>query len=245
MKSDQASPAHPESTQPDDAKRILTPAQAFALPEVDPADIASVVISPGSPTIALSVPDPIGEIIDRLHKAIESWTPPELLQLGGEEQFEAYRKVFNRLYYPPKPIFDPDGRVIVFDPDYCHHICYREERFDKRRKRAEGERRVRAEWDQSRAEHILWILAALTRPSFIVHNNQQEGNLAYLLGYPRGQIARPGQRYYASVKPTAAKRAIFKTAYTITQEQWDQALRAPQNQRGRRHILYRDPTPRW
>jgi hypothetical protein len=245
MKSDQAQPVQPRPAPPDDAGPILTPTKAVLLPEADPAATISIIVPPASLIVTPPTSDPIGEIIDRLHGAIDGGTPPDLLQLGGEEQFEAYRGVFNRLYDPSQPIFDPQGRVIVFDDDYCRHVCYCEERFDKRRKRAEGEERVRTSWDQSRAEHILWILAALTRPSLIAHNNQQGGNLAYLLGYPRGETSRPTRRYYASVKPTSPKRAIFKTAYTITQEQWDQALRAPRHRRGQPHILYRAPTPRW
>ncbi len=171
-------------------------------------------------------------------------TPPELLQLGGEEAFEAYRQVFDNIYRTTKVIFDPQGRVIIFEEDACRHVCFREERFDKRRKTHAGEEKVREEWDQARAEHIRWIWVALTAPSLIVHNNQVEGNLAYLLGYPRGNTNRPSRRYYVSVRPTSrdGKRAIFKTAYPISQEQWDRALRG---RPGRPHILYRGPGPRW
>jgi hypothetical protein len=201
--------------------------------------VTSELLLPGTEPL-----DPYQEILDRLHQAVAAGMPPDLLRLGGEEALDAYREVFGRVFRS-KPIFDPDGRAIVFGEHDCRHICICEERFDKRRKRAEGEDRVREYWDQSRAEHILWLLPALTAPSLIVRNNQQEGNLAYLLGYPTGNHTRPSQRYYASVTPKSPKRAIFKTAYTITQEQWDQALRVPKHRRGQDHVLYRGCIHRW
>lgn len=209
--------------------------------------------SPSSPT---SAPTPAllepeddkfdyGGIIERLRRAVASRSPPELLQFGGYDCISEYDKIFDLIYYPTRPIVDPQGRVIVFNRDCCSHICIAEDRFDKSRKRAEGEDRARTSWDQRRAEYILWILPALTTPSLIVKNRQQEGNLTYLLGYPAGDLIHPSDRYYVSVRPTSPKRAIFKTAFPITQEKWDQALRAPEQRRGESTVLYRGPSPRW
>lgn len=189
--------------------------------------------------------DPLAKIVEQLILLVSNGDPPELLDFGGEEAFERYREVFSRVYSSPQPIVDPQGRVISFDHDYCRHVCFSEDRFDKRRRRFEGETPTRDHWDQSRAEHILWILPALTAPSLIVRNNQQDGNLTYLLGYPTREVARPRRRFYASVKPVGPNRAVFKTAYTITQEQWDRALRAPPHRRSQKHVLYRRPDRRW
>jgi hypothetical protein len=169
---------------------------------------------------------------------------PELLQLGGHEAFEAYRAAFAQVFFRPLPLIDPQGRVIIFPTDACEHICYHESRFDQSRKRAEGEGRTRDFWDQQRAEHILWLLPALTAPSLIVHNNQVRGNLAYLLGFPTGDHNRPVRRYYASVRPMNANmtRVELKTAYPISQRQWDDAKRG---RHGRPHVLYQCKSPRW
>jgi len=200
-----------------------------------------------SPLAVTEPIDTLRALLDRLNLALDKNLPPELLNFGGEEAFDRYREVFNSLYYPQQPIIDPQGRVIIFEADYCKHVCYCEERFDKRRRRAGQEARVRDYWDQSRAEHILWILPALLTPSLIVRNNQQEENLVYLLGYPAGDFKHPRHRFHASVKPARpqANRVTFKTAYTIRQEQWDRALRAPEHRRGQPHVRYRRPTPRW
>jgi hypothetical protein len=209
------------------------------------AELAPLTLD--SPLAVTEPIDPLRAIRDRPTLAVDKGLPPDLLDFGGEEAFERYREVFNHLYYPRQPITDPQGRVIIFEEDYCRHVCYCEDRFDKRRRRAGQEARVRDYWDQSRAGHILWILPALLTPSLIVHNNQQEGNLVYLLGYPAGDLNHPGHRFYASVRPThpQAKRVTFKTAYTIKQEQWDRARRAPEHRRSQPHVLYRCPTPRW
>lgn len=198
---------------------------------------------PGPADLAGSF-DPHAELIERILRAVDEARAPELLRFGGEEAFERYRAVFDRLYYSTKPIVDPREWAVVLKPDYCRHICIREERFDKRRKRTEGEERVREEWDQARAEYIPWILTALRAPCFIVRNNQQPGNQVYLFGDPRG-AHRPRRRYYVSVTPAGRRRAVLKTAYPISQEQWDKALRAHPHEKGRGHVLYRRPTPRW
>lgn len=169
---------------------------------------------------------------------------PQRLHLGGPEAFEKYREIFACVFLCRSiPVVDPQGRIIVFDGDACRHICFREERFDKRRKRVEGEKRTREQWDQQRAEHILWIMPALIAPSLIVHNNQQQGNLAYLLGFPTGDFKRPRARYYVAVRPLNPQttRVQFKTAYPIDQREWDNAVRGQR----RDHVLYRCPSPRW
>jgi hypothetical protein len=175
----------------------------------------------------------------QLDLAIQEGRPPPLLKFGSEEAADDYRSVFDSLFYPPaQPIVDPRGWTIEFEEDYASHVCFAEERFDKRRKRSEGEARTRDHWEQERAEHILWIYAALTAPVRIVLNNQQPGNHAYLLGYPKNNLARPTQRFYASVKPLSNHRGLFRTAYPITQQRWDNAMRALPNRRGQKHILY-------
>lgn len=175
-------------------------------------------------------------------KAVADGSIPELLSLGGEEAFDAYRAVFDGVYRSPKPIFDVRGYAITFGPDACRHVCYVEDRFDKRRKRAEGDEPVREEWDQSRAEHILWILATLMTPSEIMHNHQVGGYEAYLLGFPRGDFKNPARRYYVSVKPTGDRRREFRTGYPIDLRYWNNARRGPT---GKPHAIYRRPTPRW
>ena len=151
---------------------------------------------------------------------------------------------FDRLY-GLGPIVDPQGRSIVFEPGYGRHVCIREERFEKRRMRSEGADRIRREWAQERAEHIPWIGVALTSPSLIVPNNKVPGNLVYLLGYPKGDFTHPKRRYYVSVKPLSRNRFVFKTGYPISQEEWDEAVRAPKGMRGRRFVLHQGPSPRW
>jgi len=168
--------------------------------------------------------------------------PPEVphrLELGGSEAFELYRKVFDSIYRRRlTPLVDPQRRVICFDEDACEHVCYHEDRFLASQRRVEGAERIRDRWEQVRAEHILFILPALTDPSYIVPNNQVKGNLAYLLGFPTNDLNHPLIRYYVSVRPMNEKatRVKFKTAYPIAQWQWGQAL---QGNRGAKHILYR------
>jgi hypothetical protein len=171
---------------------------------------------------------------------------PVLLRFEGEEALARYREFFDHLYRS-RAIFDPQGRVIIFDETSCDHVCFHDDRFDKRRKLHEREEKVRDHWDQERAEHIPWIEPALTTPTFIVQNNQVRGNLSYLLGYPRNNQIRPAKRYYVSVRPMNDRgtRVKFKTAYPITQRQWDDALRAPPWVKPRDHILYRAKTQRW
>lgn len=181
--------------------------------------------------------DPYREIFARLDRAVADDIPPDLLQLGGEEAFGAYQEAFDRLLQMALPIFDPRGFTIEFDEDACRHVCYAEDRFDKRRKRAEREERVREVWQQDRAEHLLWVLPALVRPVEIVENNQVRDYEAYLLGYPRSNPVRPSPRYYLSVRPVGPKRRLFKTAYPCDQRYWDNARRG---QPGRAHTLYRD-----
>ena len=182
-------------------------------------------------------------IIEPLRQAVNAGTCPELLELGGEESYGWYGAVFDCVYRRD-PIFDPERRVIVFEEDACQHVCFCEPRFEKGERCREGKAKIRDCWGQSRADHILWILPALTTPCLIAHNNQQDGNLAYLLGFPKNSNY-PTRRYYASVRPTSRKRAIFKTAYPIDQRGWDQALRVPRHHRCGPHVLYRAPIPGW
>jgi hypothetical protein len=198
---------------------------------------------PGPPQ-SEAIPPPLALVLPTLHLPPHL---PEMLKLGGPEAIDRYREAFARVFLRGDPIVDPLGCTIFFDGDACEHICLREERLDKRRKRAEGEDRTRDEWDQVRAEHILWLLPALTAPSLIVGNNQVRGNLAYLLGFPTGNNNRPNYRYYASVRPLNEQmtRAVFKTAYPINQQQWDDARRDHRRWYGRGHVLYQCKTPRW
>jgi hypothetical protein len=184
-------------------------------------------------------PEPVGDDIRSDEPAGEI---PELLKLGGEEAMAAYTEAFQSLILARMPIIDPRKLEIVFDDDACRHVCIREERFDKRRKRHEAEDRIREEWDQARAEHIPWIWLALTDPSEIVRNTKVDGNEVYLLGFPRKDPIRPSSRYYVSVKPIQGGKRLFKTAYPIQQKEWDDARRGKP---GTKHVLYRRPTPRY
>jgi hypothetical protein len=143
---------------------------------------------------------------------------PEFLLLGGEEEFDAYQEAFDRIILARRPIIDPRKHEIIFNDDVCMHICFRQERFDKRRKRHDGEEAPRDVFDPERARYISWILVALTDPSEIVRNTQEPGNEVYLLGSPRNDLIHPRQRYYVSVKPIKGGQRLFKTAFSIDRE---------------------------
>ena len=94
-------------------------------------------------------------------------TRPPLLELGGEEEYKAYEKEFGRLYQNRR-IYDVLGNQVTFDRTICRHVCTKSEEAIK-----SGRSRV---WVQVRAEHIPWILAALTDPGTEIRPDKDLAN---------------------------------------------------------------------
>lgn len=135
---------------------------------------------------------------------------PALLQLGGEEHFQAYKREFNRLYRR-NAVVDVLGNQVWFDDSSCRHVCHKRDEEDR------SARRERNLWSQERAEHIPWIAAALTSPQTEVRPNNHDkiNRLNYLL-------AIEGE-YYVVVAEKHSERANvvwFIMAYPIKHRDW-------------------------
>ena len=159
---------------------------------------------------------------------------PELLTYGGLEDLEKYRTAFRDLVLNRRPIIDPRGIEILFADDACEHICIKEERFDRNRKKFAGEDLTRDDFDQSRAERISWIWTTLTNPSEIVRNKKVPKNEVYLLCFPENDMIRPYDRYYLSVKPIGERQRLFKTAFPVDLNKWTDARRGSKD-----HLIWR------
>ena len=155
---------------------------------------------------------------------------PPLLALDGEEAFAAYQAEFERLYCTQE-VRDILGRRVVFPPEACAHVCFKDQRDDRYRKLS----RV---WTPERAARIPWILAALLTPQEVRPSHQTEGHQAFLLlveGDPATGTA--WERFGVYVEPTVPGRVLFVTAFPMDRWYWDDArLKGPR--------LYPPPKPR-
>jgi hypothetical protein len=155
---------------------------------------------------------------------------PPMLRLGGEEAFANYQREFDRLYRSG-PVKDVFGRLVVFPPDACEHVCFKDQREDRYR-------RAPRVWTPERAERIPWILAALTAPEEVRPSHQTDGHQAFLLlveGDPAAGTA--WERFGVYAEPIAAGRAAFVTAFPMDRWYWDAArLKGPR--------LYPPPKPK-
>jgi len=133
-----------------------------------------------------------------------------LLQLGGEENYHAYEREFNRLYRH-NTIVDVLGNQVWFDHSSCWHVCHKRDEEDR------SARRKRDRWSQERAEHIPWIEVALASPQTEVrpNNHASQNRLNYLL-------AIEGEYYVVVAERNAAKPNVvwFITAYPMEHRDW-------------------------
>jgi hypothetical protein len=145
---------------------------------------------------------------------------PELLKLGGEEAFAAYRGVFNQRYRGQAPVRDVLDRQVVFELDACWHVCSQAAPGDTRHAKP----RV---WTQERAERILWIEPALTDAQTEIRpSHMTEGREVYLFWVPADPAAGLNQeRFYVVVEPIDEARVLFVTAYPIGERYWNEAKR--------------------
>ncbi len=139
-------------------------------------------------------------------------TRPPLLELGGEEAFKAYEKAFGQLYQNRR-IYDVLGKMVVFPPSSCWHVCYKRDEADR------SERRPRDIWSQERAGRIPWIMSALNDPGTELRPNDKDpiNKVNYLLVVEADPSATLPLEYYLVVarriNPTTLS---FLTAYPIS-----------------------------
>ena len=133
---------------------------------------------------------------------------PPLLRLGGEEHFQSYQREFNRLYLYGD-VVDVLGNQVRFTRSSCWHVCRKRDEEDR------SARRKREQWSQERAEHIPWIMAALTNSQTEVrpNNHDPENRLNYLL-------AIEGEYYVVVAEREMPNAVRFITAYPIQQKDW-------------------------
>jgi hypothetical protein len=147
---------------------------------------------------------------------------PPLLNLGGELNFPAYEREFNRMYRFGF-VTDVLGNQVVFERSACWHVCFEPKEKDQ------YSRRKRNVWSQERAEHISWIMAALTDAGTEVRPNDQDpdNRLNYLLDVdadPENGWAR--EFFCVVVEKTESKTVAFITAFPIDQKYWAKCRRA-------------------
>ncbi len=155
---------------------------------------------------------------------------PPLLRLGGEEAFAAYRREFDRLY-GLGPVTDVLGRRVLFPPDACAHVCFKDQRQDRYRK-------LPRVWTPERAERIPWILPALTTPDEVRPSHQTAVHQAFLLLVEADPaVGTTWERFGVYVEPAGAQRVRFVTAFPMDRSYWDAArLKGPR--------LYPPPKPK-
>ena len=147
---------------------------------------------------------------------------PPLLQLGGEERFANYERHFNQSYRFDL-ITDVLGNQVVFERNACWHVCFEPKEKDH------YNRRKRNAWSQMRAEHIPWIMAALTDENTEVRPNDQDPDhrLNYLLDVEADPASGLGREYFCVVvEKTEASKVAFITAFPIDQKYWAKCRRA-------------------
>lgn len=141
-----------------------------------------------------------------------------LLQLpNGEKDFAICKTEFAALF-PSGATTDVLNNKITFEPDACHHVCYKPE--DKRRNKG-----PRTEWEQERAERLLWIKDALTAPK---HIRFAPGEYwAYLLEVPGDRENNLSPELYVVIAeprgatPRSRGALQFKTGHPTTKKEWD------------------------
>lgn len=141
-------------------------------------------------------------------------TRSPLLELGGEEAFKAYEKEFGRMYQTRR-IFDVLGNLITFQGEICRHVCTK----DKEDNRSNQHSRI---WVQERAEHISWILPALTDPGTEIRPDKDLANRwNYLLVVDADPMQGLPQEYYCVVAEKLSQGALtLVTAFPIDYKGW-------------------------
>ncbi len=136
-----------------------------------------------------------------------------LLELGGEEAFKAYEKEFGRLYQNRR-VYDILGNQVTFDKSVCRHVCTKaEETARSNRSRV---------WVQERAEHIPWILAALTDPGTEIRLDKDLANRwNYLLVVEADPMHGLAQEYYCVVAEKLSPGLLtLVTAFPVDYAGW-------------------------
>ena len=149
-------------------------------------------------------------------------TRPLLLKLGGENNFSRYEHEFNRLHRSGF-VIDILGNQVVFERSACWHVCFEPKEKDQ------YSRRRRDVWSQDRAEHIPWIIAALTDPGTEVRPNDQDpdNRSNYLLevsANPENGFER--ELFCVVMEKTEEKTMAFITGFPIDQKYWAKCRRA-------------------
>ena len=150
-------------------------------------------------------------------------TRPPLLQLGGEEAFAAYEKEFGRLYQIRR-VTDVLGNVVLFRGHTCRHVCFKSDRPDYYK---QGRRVV---WMQERAEHIPWILAALTDPGVEVRPNDQDpdNRVNYLLDVDADPAQGLKREFFCVVAEWINDTTLsFVTSFPIDRDYWLKCRKVP------------------
>ncbi|MGI4789221.1 MAG: hypothetical protein ACRYFS_10275 [Janthinobacterium lividum] len=150
-------------------------------------------------------------------------TRPPLLLLRGQEAYADYEKEF-RLRYQNHFVNDILGNRILFREHMCRHVCFKPVEKDRYK---QGEREI---WVQERAEHIPWILAALSDPGTEIYPNEQNpyNRVNYLLnveGDPENNLKR---EYFCVVAEWIDdKSASFITGFPVDRLYWQKCRRVP------------------
>ena len=148
-------------------------------------------------------------------------TRPPLLLLGGPEAYTVYEMEF-RLRYQNQFVNDVLGNRILFREHMCRHVCFKST--DNNRYK-QGQREV---WVQERAEHIPWIIAALSDPGTEMYPNDQDpyNRVNYLIDVQADSVNGYGREYFCVVAEWIDdKTASFITGFPVDRAYWQKCRR--------------------